>query len=449
MRPELSTCIIMAFTGTRTYVGFGFGAIQAGLFLYEAFNSGNFRRLVVAEVLPDVVAAIRATQGYFFCNIAHGDHIETVNIGPIEIGNPTDVQDRPWLIDAISESREIGTAIPSVAYYRSSNPGSLHRILAEGLRRKIEYDSPDAVVYAAENHNHAAEILKTDVMEEISEAQRDNVTAKVQFLNTVIGKMSGLVVNPEDIHTQGLTPVTPGSERAFLVEAFNRILISHIDFGDGGRFQRGIEVFQEKPDLLPFEEAKLYGHNATHALAAYIGAVGGVRHIADLQEVPGMMSFLRGAFIQESGAALIRKHHGLDPLFTETGYQEYADDLLERMMNPYLRDTVERVARDPKRKLGWDDRLIGTIRLVLRQGITPSRYAFGAAAALSMIEPVILEKDTPLPEVLFPLWREASPDTNERQAVLGILEKACRQLRQWREAEFPNLKDFFQQTEEG
>jgi len=49
-----------------------------------------------------------------------------------------------------------------------------------------------------------------------------------------------------------------------LVEAFNRILISKTSFGDTlatRGFHRGIEVFEEKPDLLPFEEAKLYGHN--------------------------------------------------------------------------------------------------------------------------------------------------------------------------------------------
>jgi len=43
----------MPLTGSKTFVGFGFGAIQAGLFLYEAYQSGNFGRLVVAEVLPD------------------------------------------------------------------------------------------------------------------------------------------------------------------------------------------------------------------------------------------------------------------------------------------------------------------------------------------------------------------------------------------------------------
>ena len=37
-------------TPAKTFVGFGFGAIQGGLFLYEAFRSGKFGRLVVAEV---------------------------------------------------------------------------------------------------------------------------------------------------------------------------------------------------------------------------------------------------------------------------------------------------------------------------------------------------------------------------------------------------------------
>jgi hypothetical protein len=30
----------------RVFVGFGFGAIRGGLFVYEAFRSGNFDRLV-------------------------------------------------------------------------------------------------------------------------------------------------------------------------------------------------------------------------------------------------------------------------------------------------------------------------------------------------------------------------------------------------------------------
>jgi hypothetical protein len=107
----------MGLSGTRTYVGFGFGAIQAGLFLYEAFGSGAFGRLVVAEVLPEVVSAVRRAGGYFCVNIAHSDRVEHAVVGPVAIEDPASASDRERLIEAIAEAEEIGTAIPSVAYY--------------------------------------------------------------------------------------------------------------------------------------------------------------------------------------------------------------------------------------------------------------------------------------------------------------------------------------------
>src|SRR5208282_6112870 len=277
----------------------------------------------------------------------------------------------------------------SVQFYTSPDPGSIHRLLAEGLRRKAAAQGPLAIVYAAENHNHAAEILEARVLEEIPKEERERARSRVRFLNTVIGKMSGVVSDADEIRLQKLATITPGGRRAFLVEAFNRILISKIRFagaGDAPPFQRGIRVFEEKDDLLPFEEAKLYGHNATHALAAYVGALRGVERIADLSRYPDILAFVRAAFVEESGKALVRKHAGKDRLFTHEGYCEYADDLLARMVNPFLHDSVERVGRDPQRKLGWDDRLVGTIRVALDQGITPSRYAFGAAAALAVLD---------------------------------------------------------------
>jgi len=426
----------MALTGSHTYVGFGLGAIQAGLFLYEALCSKAFKRLVVAEVVPDVVAAVRRAGGNFTVNIAHRDGVVHSPIGPIEIEDPAQPEDRQRLIDAIAEAQEIGTAIPSVAYYVSDKPGSLHRVLAQGLRQKVAQGGPRAVIYTAENHNHAAEILETAVMGEIPAEERDAVRARARFLNTVIGKMSGVVTDPAAIVAQGLVPMTPEDRRAFLVEAFNHILISQIQFD--APFQRGIAVFEEKADLLPFEEAKLYGHNATHALAAYIAAIRGVEYIADLVDVLGMMPFLRKAFIDESGEALIRKYRGSDPLFTPAGYTHYADDLLERMTNPYLRDTVERVSRDAARKLGWDDRLIGTIRLALRQHVQPNRYALGAAAALATVDRTILD-GAPIEPLLDSLWQQASPDPTEREAVTRLIHDGIRRLKDWRAAGFPAL----------
>jgi mannitol-1-phosphate 5-dehydrogenase len=484
----------MALTGTRTYVGFGFGAIQAGLFLYEAFSSGAFHKLVVAEVRPDVVAAVRESGGFFRVNIAHRDRVEQAEVGPVEIEDPASEADRQRLVEAVAEAEEIGTAVPSVRNYVSAGPGSIHRILTAGLRKKVARGGPRAVVYAAENHNHAAEILEASVMDQFPDDRWESVRSQVRFLNTVIGKMSGTVSDSEEIQALGLSTITPtNTKKAFLVEAFNRILIPEIRFEpvEGvPPFHRGIETFVEKKDLIPFEEAKLYGHNATHALAAYLGAVRGIQYIAELRGFPEMMSFLRAAIVEESGEALIRKYAGVDVLFTPEGYRRYGDDLLTRMTNPFLRDTVERVGRDPERKLGWDDRLIGTMRMALREGVKPHRYALGAAAALARIDPSILTEgaaslpftwegkpalgekrlhpfqNTSAAGLLTSLWHEAPintegseaapfntkgseaaltstedseaalPEEREVEAVLRMVEKGRRQLVRWRDSGF-------------
>lgn len=432
----------MALTGKRTYVGFGFGAIQSGLFLYEAYQSGQFRRLVVAEVVPEVVEAVRRDDGQYSVNIAHRDRVELARLGPLEIQDPAAAADRSRMVAAITEAEEIGTAVPSVAFYVSDKPGSLHRLLAAGLCEKVARDGPRAVIYAAENHNHAAEILEEAVMAQVPEGRREAVRSRVRFLNTVIGKMSQVISDPAEVRGRGLAPIAPDLPRAFLVEAFNRILISKVRFPKP--FERGIAVLQEKDDLLPFEEAKLYGHNATHALLGYLGAMLGAERVADLQQVPGMIPFARRAFIEESGEALIRKHRGLDPLFTPAGYQEFADDLLERMTNPFLVDMIERVTCDTERKLGWNDRLAGTMRVALEQGVSPRRYALGAAAALVHIDPSVLGNPAAARPTLNSLWQEAGPAPEEQGRLAVLIERALGELGAWRLAGCPDPEAFFE-----
>ncbi len=434
----------MPLTGTRTFVGFGFGAIQSGLFLYEAFNSGAFRRLVVVEVVPEVVQAVRQEGGFFCVNIAHRDRVESACLGPVEIYDPGVEADRKNILAAIAEAEEIATAVPSVGFYVSEKPGSIHRLLADGLCQKVDLNGRRAVIYAAENHNHAAEILEAAVMGVIPPERQSAVRTRVRFLNTVIGKMSQVIVDREEVHRRSLTPITPGQPRAFLVEAFNHILVSKVQFPEP--FERGISVLLEKDDLLPFEEAKLYGHNATHALLGYLGALLGAQRVADLQETPGMLPFARAAFMDELGAALIRKHAGLDPLFTPGGYREFADDLLERMTNPFLVDMIERVTRDTERKLGWNDRLIGTMRMALKQGITPRRYAMGAAAALARLDPATLEGQRLSGSLLEALWQEAAPIQAERDRIVNLIESALVELRAWRAGGCPNLDDFYRRN---
>lgn len=405
----------------RTFVGFGFGAIQGGLFLYEAHRSGNFGRLVVAEVVPEVVEAVRRSGGCYHVNVATRTGIEVHEISKVEIYNPLVPGDAAKLATALAEASEICTALPSVDFFTRGEP-SIASLIANAMRLKAADTSlARCIVYTAENHNHAAEILQEACGQRLDEATRIKAGQRIQFLNTVIGKMSGVVTDPAQMKSDRLAGLTDGSSRALLVEEFNRILITQIRLPG---FDRGIQVFIEKPDLLPFEEAKLYGHNATHALLGYLAQRRGYRFMSEVRNDRALMALGREAFLEESGAAMIARHRGIDPLFTPTGYQAYADDLLERMVNPHLRDLIERVVRDPRRKLAWDDRLIGTMRLALDAGVQPRRFALGAAAAAES-----LASAKPLTGTLNELWPAADQPAGRKAQLISLITEAQTKLK--------------------
>lgn len=380
----------------KTYVGFGFGPIQSALFLYEAYCSGNFTRYVIAEVDAALVAAVRAAGGRYAINIAHPDRIEQVVVEGVRLCDPADSTDRAELVEAIAAAEEMATALPSVRFYDTGDTASVARLLADGLQRREP--SLPAIIYAAENHNHAAEILA----ERLKALAPAAALANLQTLNTVVGKMSGVITDDDTIRRMGLAPLTPETPRAVLVERFNHILVSRVTLQG---FQRGIEVFVEKDDLLPFEEAKLYGHNAIHALIGYLARLRGLQTMADAAGHHDIMATARAAFLDESGAALVKKYARLDdPLFTAAGYRGYAEDLIERMVNPHLNDLIERVTRDPRRKLGYEDRLFGTMRVALTQGIQPVRMAEGAAAALRCAAEAACQTQATVAEALHEIW---------------------------------------------
>ncbi len=413
-------------SSSGVYVGFGFGPIQAGLFLLEAQRTGVFKHLTVAEIDAEIIELVRRNAGRYTVNVATPGGVEFREVGPVELLNPTVPAERDLLIQRIAEAREAATALPSVKYYDSA-PNSPAWILAKGLGERTGEEP--LVLYAAENHNRAAELLCEAV-------KRHNFQAasKAEYLNTVIGKMSGLIKGRRQIEKLALKPVTPSASRAFLVEEFNRILVSR-----PSRVTRAIPAFEEKEDLLPFEEAKLYGHNAAHALLGYLASDWGCERMPEALGRPGLLEFVRDAFVEEAGAALVAKYKGKDPLFTPEGFLRYAEDLLERMTRKSLNDAVERVIRDPARKLGSEDRFFGTIRLCLEYGTGGKRFAFGAACALAHFKPALGPQADPA-EVLHELWGRTEPDLTE------AARKGWKRFHAWRREGRPELRGFWRRA---
>jgi mannitol-1-phosphate/altronate dehydrogenase len=185
--------------------------------------------------------------------------------------------------------------------------------------------------------------------------------------------MGGVIQDEATIKDLGLELQVAGGHSAILVEEFNNIIVSKIRLKD---FKRGISVFQEKDDLLPFEEAKLYGHNAVHSMLGFLAYLKGYLFMSDIRKDPSLYHLGEIAFRDECGAFLLKKYNHLnDPLFSGEGFNLYGSDLLKRMTNPYLRDEVKRICRDPLRKIGYSDRFLGTMREAFKQSILANTIA--------------------------------------------------------------------------
>ena len=361
---------------SRTFVGFGFGAIQAGLFLPEVQNSENFDRVVVSEINASLVGAVRACAGEYFCNIAESDQVRKIQVKGIEIYNPLVEEDCRSLIEAIGQASELCTALPSFQLY-DQEPAPVAQLLAEGLKQKrLDLSRPPAVVYAAENDSRAAKRLEAACLGYAP----DGFANRVAFSETVIGKMCSIVTDPDRIQKESLSPINGQCPRAILVEAFNDVFV---DESTPPGFVRGLDQFHPKPDLHPFATAKFFGQNATHATLGYLAEEVGLEYMSDLAKHPQLIDRGLRAYIKEVGKGLCHEYgEGGELLFTEHGFAANAALAVKRMLNPLLADPVARVTRDPVRKLGWEDRLIGAIRIAQKAGVEPVVLLAAARLAL-------------------------------------------------------------------
>ena len=205
--------------GKKSFVGFGFGPIQTGLMLCEAVASGNFSQYTVSEVDARLVQAVRDNGDAVSINVARRDGVATVRLEGMRLLNPREPADRTAIVEAVRGCDEMATAIPSVSFYAAGGESSIAALIAEGAGPEKQ-----RIVYTAENNNFAAEILREEVLKRAPAARLE----RVQFLNTVVGKMSGVISSPEEMKRLGLAPLVPGFDKCVLVEEFNRIYISKI-----------------------------------------------------------------------------------------------------------------------------------------------------------------------------------------------------------------------------
>ena len=124
------------------------------------------------------------------------------------------------------------------------------------------------------------------------------------------------------------------------------------------------KVWRQKTILKAWVDRKAFIHNLGHATAAYYGftlhpeAV----YMFEILDDPAVLKFTRAVMIQS--AEILLKAYSSD--FTFNDLELHIDDLIKRFRNRALQDTIFRVGNDLPRKLGADDRFMGSIHLAIQ-----------------------------------------------------------------------------------
>ena len=129
-------------------------------------------------------------------------------------------------------------------------------------------------------------------------------------------------------------------------------------------------------DLSAYLERKLYTLNGPNAVTACLGYLKGYKTIKEALEDREIYGVVWG--MMEECGAMLEKRHG----FGAEEMLAYRTKLMQRFLNPYIIDSVTRVAREPMRKLAKTDRVIAPMNHALSYGIDVPCYYTGVASLL-------------------------------------------------------------------
>ena len=236
------------------------------------------------------------------------------------------------------------------------------KTLAEGIKTRMEAGIKDYLnIIACENMIKGSSFLKEEVYKHID----DNVK---KYIETYVGF-------PDSAVDRIVPPMEKGADILRVrVEEFNEWIVDKTLFK--GEIPN-IEGMTLTDNLMAFIERKLFTLNTGHALTAYLGILEGHKTIKESISDEKIKDVVVHA-MEESGEVLIKRYH-----FDRDAHEKYIKKIVSRFENPYLVDEVDRVGREPLRKLGYNDRLIKPLRGTLEYNTKNDNLIHGIAAAMA------------------------------------------------------------------
>ena len=325
-----------------------FGAGNIGRGFIGALLSKAGYHVVFADVNTEIINKINSDKKYTI-------HVMDTICSEEEISNISGViSTSDEIYKEIVEAEIITTAVGPVVLPR------IAPTIAKGIALRKEKGIKTYLnIIACENAIKASSQLEEEVKKYLNEEEIEYLKEFVGFPNCSVDRI--------------VPPVKSENILDVVVENYYEWNVEKSAFK--GEIPK-IEGMNLVDNLMAYIERKLFTLNTGHAITAYFGYLKRYETIEESIKDEVIYGFVKNAMI-ESGKGLIAKYN-----FDEEAHYKYIDKIIDRFKNPYLKDDVARVGREPLRKLNENDRLIKPLITARGFNINTDNLLLGVGAAL-------------------------------------------------------------------
>ena len=326
-----------------------FGAGNIGRGFIGALLSKSGYHVVFADVNEEIISKINEDKCYTI-------HIMDVECKDEKVENISGViSTSDEILEEIRTSDIITTAVGPVVLPRIAST------IANGIKlRKITGVTSYLNIVACENAIKASSQLEEEVKKYLNEEE-------IAYLNEYVGF-------PDCSVDRIVPPVKSENILDVVVENFYEWNVEEKAFK--GEIPK-IYGMNLADNLMAYIERKLFTLNTGHAITAYFGYLKGYNTVDESIKDEVIHDLVKKAMI-ESGQGLIAKYN-----FDKEEHFKYIDKIIGRFKNPYLKDDVARVGREPLRKLNENDRLIKPLMTAKSFNLDIDNLLLGVGAALN------------------------------------------------------------------
>lgn len=241
--------------------------------------------------------------------------------------------------------------------------GAVGRDLAPLLLHRLLEDPVPLNVLAFENHRRAAELLA------------DGLVRAEPILAAAVGRLVG-IAGAAVWRVASHRSVTPDGLRLRVDDVAETFVDAGCLVPEGAPADGSVPGLRLVEPFDAWMTDKLWVFNAGHAAAAYLGALAGASTVAEAMSVRAVADTVEQVLVECRYAVAAAAGRQVGGVGTSVQH------CLDRYRDPAMADPVVRVARDPRRKLGAGDRIIGPAVAAMGAGVVPEALAETAAAAL-------------------------------------------------------------------